>query len=564
MKYTLLLVILFSFLPLFAQNIEMDADTIRMSIEGVEKLRLNSNTLELINDQESVYIGEAAGKSSSILTNRNVGIGYQALENHVGGIQNVALGHWSLRSLLNGDDNIALGYRALGGVSNSAFNNNIAIGRASLLNHEGGDENIAIGSGAMLLSDSSYLNVAIGHNSLRSILDARWNVAVGHEAGYDNITGSANTYIGYQAGKGNNSADNVHLGAFAGENNLGGTGNLFLGNNTGQNSSGSRGIVVGHNSGMSNSGLLNIFIGRGIGNEGTGDRNIFIGSDGMDDNDNDRLVIDNGQNLSEPLIEGDFWDQHLRINDKLSINGSIWGSTKLTVHADPGFPPFTALINGVPIFNIKSNGWVSIGSNITQSDLHVHHENNSATAGFKLENEGINGNYWRLYVRDNNGNLRFYSKAGQGNGCGNNSGADEYVAWVDDCSGAWNSTSDRRKKKNFSLLSSVLPLVMQLQAYKYHYTAQDDEEKKHLGFVAQDLIPYFPELVNIDEETDLHTMNYDGLSVIALKGIQELKNENDALKSELADLKNVNEELNTEFSQLKREIEELRKLIGAQ
>lgn len=562
MKYLTLMIILLSFSKLFAQNIEMDADTIRMSIEGVEKIRLTGNTLEMLNNQESVYVGEKAGISSSILTNRNVGIGYQSLENHLEGIQNVALGYWSLRSLSIGNDNVALGYRALGGVANSIFNDNIAIGRASLLNHEDGDDNIAIGSSAMLLSDSSYLNVAIGHNSLRSLSKGRWNVAVGHEAGYSNVLGNANTYIGYQAGKGNTNPENVHLGAFAGEN-TNGVGNLFLGNNAGQNSSGSRGIVVGHNSGASNSGLQNIFIGRGIGAEGTGSRNIFIGSDGMLDNNDDRLIIDNGLNSSQPLINGDFFNQHLSINKSLYVNSAITGGYNLIVNADPGDSPFAVRLNNSTRFVINDDGWVSIGFSNPQSDLHIRHENTSATSGLRMENI-ISGDYWRMYVRSNNGNLRFYSKAGEGGSCGNNGGADDFVAWVDDCSGAWNSTSDRRKKKNFSLLSSVLPSVMQLQAYQYHFISQDDEEKKHLGFVAQDIVPYFPELVNIDEETDLHTMNYDGLSVIALKGLQELKNENDQIKGELAQLKKENDQLSTEFTQLKQEVLELRKLMGAQ
>jgi hypothetical protein len=105
-------------------------------------------------------------------------------------------------------------------------------------------------------------------------------------------------------------------------------------------------------------------------------------------------------------------------------------------------------------------------------------------------------------------------------------------------------TSDERLKNfqedievNFSYLHNI--------PKKYYYWKDDATYIRHIGTSAQEVQKYYPELVNIDDDGYL-TMNYDKLSVVALKAIDilheevtELKKENEELKERLARLEEL-------------------------
>jgi hypothetical protein len=89
--------------------------------------------------------------------------------------------------------------------------------------------------------------------------------------------------------------------------------------------------------------------------------------------------------------------------------------------------------------------------------------------------------------------------------------------------------SDTRLKKNIAPKENVLDKVMALQPKTYLYTDQKDDEKNITGFLAQEVLPLFPELVSEfkypkKDTTDTNVyqgINYSGFSVIAIKAIQE-------------------------------------------
>ena len=105
-------------------------------------------------------------------------------------------------------------------------------------------------------------------------------------------------------------------------------------------------------------------------------------------------------------------------------------------------------------------------------------------------------------------------------------------------------TSDERLKDlqedievNFSYLHNI--------PKKYYSWKDDAAYARHIGTSAQEVQKYYPELVNVDE-TGYLTMNYDKLSVVALKAIDvlheevtELKKENTELKERLARLEEL-------------------------
>ena len=390
-----------------------------------------------------------------------------------------------------------------------------------------------------------FNNLILGHNAGKKLSFGFDNVIIGNSAGEEFVPSSVrNTIIGYKAADSITAGtDNVLLGYRALKASVG-SGNVSIGTNSGDlgDNNGTENVFIGKDAGRSISESMNnnVVIGNSAGHIFSGgDDNILIGDkagQGVTVCDRSILLGSNpGYSLEAPQLPHVYWN-------KLSIDNGDLGTEAL-------------IFGDFQDDWLRFNGKVGVNTSNPDSELHIIHENDSDTGGLKIENENeVNSNYWRLYTRSANGSLRFYSKDGEGANCGHLDGAEDYVAWVSSCSGAWNSTSDLRKKKNFVDVSSVIPSIMNLKVLTYHFLPENDSDKKHIGLIAQEVQKYFPELVNYDEEVDLFTMNYDGFGPIAIKGVQELKVENDLLKSELATQK-------AQLLLMKAEMDELKEVV---
>jgi len=98
--------------------------------------------------------------------------------------------------------------------------------------------------------------------------------------------------------------------------------------------------------------------------------------------------------------------------------------------------------------------------------------------------------------------------------------------------GAWTNASDERIKNNIVDIKYGLDAVLNTQPRSYK---MNDVEGDFIGFVAQELQTVIPEVVSGDPEKQLG-VDYGSLVAVAFKAIQELKTENDTLKSQLSDL----------------------------
>lgn len=105
--------------------------------------------------------------------------------------------------------------------------------------------------------------------------------------------------------------------------------------------------------------------------------------------------------------------------------------------------------------------------------------------------------------------------------------------------------SDGRIKKNILALPGVLSRVMKLKPSAYEMKYNNPGNNTSIGFVAQDMKTYFPELVAVVNGVtagysgvpDLHTINYSGLSVVAVKAIQEQQQIIQALQQQVDELR---------------------------
>lgn len=194
-------------------------------------------------------------------------------------------------------------------------------------------------------------------------------------------------------------------------------------------------------------------------------------------------------------------------------------------------------------FNFNSGFDVNMRTNVDRADVNMKHTSGSGfDDGFAIENEGANNNWWTLYTINANGDLELYAnglKRGE----------------FDSASGVYNATSDRNRKKDIRSLNNILEKVMLIEPSVYKFK-DDEQNKDYLGFIAQDIEPYFPEVVNRgtvgDTEEQLYTMDYSALGVIAIEAIQEQQTIITTQQNEIDTMKEMLEELTSRISELEK------------
>ena len=62
----------------------------------------------------------------------------------------------------------------------------------------------------------------------------------------------------------------------------------------------------------------------------------------------------------------------------------------------------------------------------------------------------------------------------------------------------------------------------------------EKRRKNHVGFLAQNLMKEFPELVEYNEKRDVYSVNYNGMIPILLKAIKEQQVRIEQLESKVA------------------------------
>ena len=95
----------------------------------------------------------------------------------------------------------------------------------------------------------------------------------------------------------------------------------------------------------------------------------------------------------------------------------------------------------------------------------------------------------------------------------------------------FNASSDYRIKKNIEPINITEYNVNKLNPVHYYNIISN---KKDLGFIAHEVQPYFPMLVNGNKDEDAYqSINYSGLIPILVKEIQDLKKEISNIKDKL-------------------------------
>ena len=103
--------------------------------------------------------------------------------------------------------------------------------------------------------------------------------------------------------------------------------------------------------------------------------------------------------------------------------------------------------------------------------------------------------------------------------------------------------SDIRLKTNIEKIPDVLDILDEIKPVKFEWKEDVEEgiEKKHIGLIAQEVEPHFPELIyegttRDTEETTYKGLNYPGLTPILLKAVQELSSKVNELQQKIEEL----------------------------
>lgn len=175
---------------------------------------------------------------------------------------------------------------------------------------------------------------------------------------------------------------------------------------------------------------------------------------------------------------------------------------------------------------------------------------NNGSVGIGMTNPGKTTPSAKLEVAGNLRLINFDNSGIMGVGPNNfviqlkkSAGGAKQMTWNGGAS--WSSSSDKRLKTNIANEKDILPRLMKLDVKNYNWKdSPDSTNPKLIGFIAQDVKPFFPSLVGEIEDSETKevtlTLEYANFGVLAVGAIKELKVEYDkriAALEEIIDLK---------------------------
>ena len=430
-----------------------------------------------------VFIGDEAGRYTD--GGGNVAIGEHAFKssgtatnNH--GDFNVAIGHSAMTAVTTGDKNVAIGANAL--LTEDTGNWNTAVGFEALkdLNYDGNGQNVAVGSYAAANLDTGTNNVAIGHLALATATTETKTVAIGTNAGFSLLDSEKNVIIGEDAG--------YYLGSDAADD------NVFIGYRAGYSGE--------TDDANENTATDNVAIGSGAmaGNTGTATGNRFTAQQ--------NVAIGKGALAAATTCNTNVVIGH-------------WGGDSITSG------------NGNVIIGYNSDPSGATGSN----QICIGNDTQGIADNYAVIGDG---NITRLYASDDAG-ATFY--------------------------GAGQSWSDKRMKENVKDIGLGLDFINKINPIQYTKKQPKDYEDSlkskiypkgskrtvrtieevelnriRPGFIAQDVLEVLEELnfssnnsiVQIDEKTTQHSMDYSGIIIPLVKAVQELSSKVEELEAKLS------------------------------
>jgi Chaperone of endosialidase len=174
----------------------------------------------------------------------------------------------------------------------------------------------------------------------------------------------------------------------------------------------------------------------------------------------------------------------------------------------------------------KGGGSVGIGTITPRQKLDV---NGNLFVNDQIILDSGAGQQWQIYAEksDPGDPDLFFHYSGNRSGWAS--------GWLEPMGSGWRNNSDASLKTNVEALAGVLEKVLQLRPVEYHFTNEEAQRPKHLGFIAQEVEAVFPDMVK--EKRNLKSLNYTDFGVLAIAAIREQQALIEQLKSAVNTLK---------------------------
>ena len=185
-------------------------------------------------------------------------------------------------------------------------------------------------------------------------------------------------------------------------------------------------------------------------------------------------------------------------------------------------------INGDNKVFLRASGRLGINNTVPEAMIHI--KQNSSEDGLRIQ-DNQNADDWSFDIGVADLFIKF-----------NNVDAGHF----DDADGSYTALSDRRLKKSIlPLEDGIMDKLMLLEVSRYNYI-DDSTQQETIGFMAQDVMKYFPEVVTTWKNKngeDYYGISYDLLNVIVVKAIQEQQQQKEKLLNQWQELQTLNDEL---------------------
>ncbi len=353
----------------------------------------------------------------------------------------------------------------------------------------GSGNNIILGVDAGSSATSAFYANFLGYSAGKSATSAYYSNFFGHSSGLSASNANNSNFFGHSAGQSASSADNSNfLGASAGQSASSAQYSNFLGlsaGNTATNASNSNFFGQAAGSTATNASYSN-FIGYGTGNSATNASNSnFFG----------QLAGYQATNSSNSIFIGYYAG---------ASNGTSTGSqnanNSIFIGKNAGYTVADFTLN-----NLSSGTSILIGDDTSTGGF-----SNSIAIGKGATNTATN----QFMIGSATSPIDEMIIVGNGASC-----AIDNNIYGDGSTGL-NCSSDERLKTNITGLSSVLEALQNIETVTYNWKANPNSNQQ-IGFIAQNLETYFPEIVREGHDGYLQ-VNYASMTPILTKAIQEL------------------------------------------
>ncbi|MCF7831345.1 MAG: tail fiber domain-containing protein [Candidatus Pacebacteria bacterium] len=451
----------------------------------------------------------------------NTAFGYAALE-AVTNNRNTANGFQSLSQTISGSDNAALGYRT--GYTNLTGINNTLIGSFADVSTGNTSNAIALGFGAIAASNQFALPDSITTWKFQGesyTLPTAYPGTNGYVLSSTNagvMSWAAQTSSPISVGTAGNTLYSSGLtGAEQGSTSSGG--NIILGQYAGQNSTNAHhSNFLGRFAGASSSSVYHSnFFGEYSGNFSANANNsnffgTFAGSSATDANNSN------------------FFGQNAGASATSASNSNFFGQNAGSAAANSYNSTFIGYLAGA------SNG-VDTGSQNSNNSIFIGNNAGYKTADFTLNN--FTADFHSILIGDDTSTGGFSNSIALGKGATNTAtnqlmigstlatGSIESVriqAATTECTITTGTgiacSSDERLKTNIEDMTNILDKVLQLKTVTYNWNDRPNTDAQ-IGFLAQDLEQYFPELVATNEK-GLKSVYYSQITPVLVAAIKEI------------------------------------------